>query len=189
MISIENIHDMAGAGDVKRFLIDHEWPKDVVRSIPHKEKSGGLHKALAQIHWSPELAPSVALWRWFNHDPEKIESFRKRYAVELEAKKKSWLAIAGESQKGEVVLLYHGRRGDITPAQFLKEFLEIQLKAHRVPKSVHEKCTCSSGLSGGGVAPPVEKAISRKHKLPLKTEMSFRPEQKLTQMPAEKRKR
>ena len=189
MIRIENIHDMAVAGDATRFLIDHEWPKGIIRSIPHKEKSGQALKALAEIHWSPELAPSPALWEWFHHDSEKIEHFRNRYFRELEAKEKYWAMIALEAKQHKVALLYHGKYPGFTPAQFLKEFLDIRLKTYRIPKPAHEKCTCSPDLSGGGVAPPVEKAICRKHNLPLKKEMSFTPEQKLTRMPAEKRKR
>jgi uncharacterized protein YeaO (DUF488 family) len=185
MIRIENIRDMAKEKDVKRFLIDREWPKDVVRSIPHKEKSGQTRTALALIEWSPELAPSPTLWKWFHHDSDKIGLFRSRYFRELQGNKKYWIAIAQESEKNEVVLLYHGKRVYLTPAHFLKEFLEFQLETHQIPTQTRKKCV---SLPGQGVAAPVEKSISRKRGLPLKKEMSFMPKQKLTQVPAERRR-
>ncbi len=185
MIRIENMYDMSKENDVKRFLIDHEWPKDVVRSIPHKEKSGQTRMALAQIHWSPQLAPSRTLWKWFHHDPDKIESFRSRYFRELQGKKKHWVAIAQESEKNKVALLYHGKRANLTPAHFLKEFLDIQLETHQIPRQMRKKCV---SLPGQGIAVPVEKSISQKRGLPLKLEISFTPKQRLTQVPAEKRR-
>lgn len=134
MIRIENMYEMSKTKDTKRFLIDREWPKKVVRAIPRKEKSGQTRSALAQIEWCPKLVPSRELWKWFNHEPEKIERFRSRYFRELQTQKKNWAAIASESGKGDVTLLYHGKSVDFTPAQFLKEFLEGELKARRVPK-------------------------------------------------------
>ena len=88
MIRIENIHDMARGENMKRFLIAREWPKEIVRDIPHREKSGQAHTPLAPINWLPELAPSEALWKWFRHDPEKSGPFRVRYFRELEKKKR-----------------------------------------------------------------------------------------------------
>ena len=185
MIRVENILHMEKADDLKRFLVDREWPNGVVRAIPHKEKGGRARAALAQIRWSPELAPSPALWKWFHHDPDKIERFRSRYFRELEAKQKHWLAIARASEKEEIVLLYHGKSAHHTPAQFLKQFLEARLEAHRVPAPAHVKHV---GMPGRAVAPPVEKAISRRRALPLKKEISIVPELKLRQVPAQNRR-
>ena len=131
MIRIEDIRNMEKENNRKRFLIDREWPKDVVRSIPHKEKSGQTRRALALIEWLPKLTPSAALWKWFHHEPAKIGQFRSRYFRELKGKKKHWAAIAQESKKNEVALLYHGKRPDLTPAHFLKEFLDNQLEIHQ----------------------------------------------------------
>src|SRR3989338_3276378 len=110
MIRIENIRDMHEMRAARRFLIDREWPKGVVRAIPHNEESGQSRGGLGQIRWSPELAPSPALWKWFHHDPEKIRQFRDRYFRELDRKKKSWISIARASEEGSVTLLYHGKR-------------------------------------------------------------------------------
>jgi len=131
------------------------------------------------------LAPSSALWKWFHHDADKISQFRTRYFRELQGKKTYWLRIVQESEKNEVALLYHGKHDYLTPAHFLKEFLDIQLETHPIFKSRRKK---RIGLTGKGVAAPVEKSISRKHKLPLREEMSFVPEQKMTQVPAERRR-
>ncbi len=188
MIRVENIRNMAKESDVKRFLIDREWPKDVVRSIPRNEESGQTRKTLARIHWSPELAPSPELWKWFSHDPEKIRRFRGRYFRELQKKKKNWVTILQESGKNEVALLYHGKQekyAHLTPAQFLKEYLDDQLKMHHIPEPAKMR---AMNLQGQGISVPVGKAISQKHELPLKKEMSFKPKQKLTLVPAGKRR-
>lgn len=183
MIRIENIYDMAKDSDARRYLIDRTWPKDVVRLIPHKEKSGLAKKVLALIEWRPQLAPSTALWKWFHHDADKIEQFRARYFRELQENKKYWAPIVQEAAKEEVALLYHGMKTSKTPAHFFKEFIENRTKIGQVPGAARKK---SVGLSGQGVAVPVEKSISRRFSRPLKEEMSFQPKLNLKFIPAKK---
>lgn len=33
--------------------------------------------------WEKEIAPSTELRKWFNHEPEKYEEFKRRYLEEL----------------------------------------------------------------------------------------------------------
>lgn len=185
MIRIENIQHMVKDDAIRRFFIERQWPRGVVRYIPHKEKSGQAREALARIDWRPQLAPSAALWAWFRHHPEKSEEFRSRYFRELEKKKKYWVPIAREADKGEVALLYRNRSVSFSPETFLKEFLEAQLEGRQIKKKVHAKFL---GLPGQGVAPSVEKSISRKRALPLRREMSFDQKEGLTFVPTPQRK-
>jgi uncharacterized protein YeaO (DUF488 family) len=58
--------------DGMRVLVDRLWPR-------------GLSKDEARIDiWMKEIAPSTALRRWFNHDPEKWQVFQQKYVKELE---------------------------------------------------------------------------------------------------------
>src|SRR5690606_13290825 len=58
--------------DGERILVDRLWPR-------------GLRREDAAIDlWVKEVAPSAELRRWFNHEPERWDEFRRRYFVELE---------------------------------------------------------------------------------------------------------
>jgi uncharacterized protein YeaO (DUF488 family)/DNA-binding MarR family transcriptional regulator len=58
------------AGEV-RVLVDRLWPR-------------GLSKDRAQFStWTPDVAPSTALRKWYGHAPERFEEFAARYRREL----------------------------------------------------------------------------------------------------------
>lgn len=72
-IAIKRIYEDPAATDGCRVLVDRLWPR-------------GLSKGRASLdHWFKELAPSNELRRWFGHDPDKWDEFRRRYRAELEA--------------------------------------------------------------------------------------------------------
>ena len=53
-------------------LVDHIWPR-------------GLTKSRAELdEWCKQVAPSTALRKWYDHDPERFEEFSRRYRAELE---------------------------------------------------------------------------------------------------------
>ncbi|HYZ40500.1 MAG TPA: DUF488 family protein [Stellaceae bacterium] len=59
------------AEDGIRVLVDRIWPR-------------GLNKSQAAIdRWIKDLAPSTELRRWFGHDPNRWDEFRRRYEAEL----------------------------------------------------------------------------------------------------------
>ena len=174
MIRLMSVHSPADEDRVPRYLVDWNWP------------SRAHHRTLRLAGWPRRLLPDAALWDWFHHDSAgRTAAFRTRYFRHLDANEKHWAPIARAAASGDVVLLYDPKKARLRPAQFLKEFLEIRLKADRVPKAARRKKTVSEKWS---VAPPVEKAVSRKRGLPLKEEMSFRPEQRLKQVPAQNRR-
>lgn len=59
--------------DGARILIDRLWPR------------GQSKDKLQLTAWVRDIAPSDELRKWFGHDPEKWEEFRKRYRAELDA--------------------------------------------------------------------------------------------------------
>lgn len=70
-LSLKRAYEPAAESDGTRVLVDRLWPR-------------GLDKQHAAIdEWLKELAPSAELRKWFGHEPERWEEFRRRYAAEL----------------------------------------------------------------------------------------------------------
>lgn len=80
-----------------------------------------------------ELGPSNELRKFFGHDPERWDEFRKRYLAELERPEAGpFLAelveIAG---KGNLTLVYSAKDQEHNQAVVLKELLERKLGKKR----------------------------------------------------------
>jgi len=97
MIKVKRIYDELGPEDGYRILVDRLWPR-------------GLSKDKARVDlWLKEIAPSDRLRKWFSHDPQKWESFQKRYAKELSSEERPDLLKRIreiEREKGIVTLLF-----------------------------------------------------------------------------------
>lgn len=84
----EEDHPLEG----NRILIDRVWPR-------------GISKEKAKLDdWMKEIAPSSSLRKWFDHDPDKFEDFKKAYQNEINESKmaqtklhelKKWLQTKG----------------------------------------------------------------------------------------------
>ena len=71
MIRLKRAYDEPSKQDGMRILVERLWPRGV-----SKEKA-------AVDLWLKDLAPSTELRKWYGHDPEKWDEFRKRYWSEL----------------------------------------------------------------------------------------------------------
>jgi uncharacterized protein YeaO (DUF488 family) len=113
MIKIKRIYESASEEDGFRILVDRLWPR-------------GIKKEKAKIDmWLKEVAPSGELRKWFSHDPEKWEEFKKKYAKELAAKQPLLKEIRQiEKEKGTVTLLYSARDVGHNNAVALRAVLE-----------------------------------------------------------------
>jgi uncharacterized protein YeaO (DUF488 family) len=70
-IKLKRAYEKTAAEDGTRILVDRLWPR-------------GLTKDKAAIdHWFKEIAPSTTLRKWFAHDPDRWNDFRRRYIEEL----------------------------------------------------------------------------------------------------------
>jgi len=78
MIFLKRIYEPASPQDGIRFLVDRLWPRGV------KKDSGRIDV------WLKEVAPSKELRTWYAHDPARWDEFRRRYALELDAKPQTW---------------------------------------------------------------------------------------------------
>jgi uncharacterized protein YeaO (DUF488 family) len=113
MIKIKRIYEHVAEEDGFRILVDRLWPR-------------GVKKKAARINlWLKDVAPSNELRKWFAHDPEKWEDFKKKYAEELSAKQPSLKEIRQmEKEKGTVTLLYSAKDVEHNNAVALQSVLE-----------------------------------------------------------------
>jgi uncharacterized protein YeaO (DUF488 family) len=69
-MKIKRVYEKPDKDDGFRILVDRLWPR-------------GLTKEKASINlWLKDIAPTTVLRKWFGHDPDKWDEFRKRYRDE-----------------------------------------------------------------------------------------------------------
>jgi uncharacterized protein YeaO (DUF488 family) len=73
--------------------------------------------------WLKDLAPSTELRKWFGHDPEKWEEFRKRYFQELDAHPDAIRRLRAKMREGPLTLLFGSKEERFNNAVALKEYL------------------------------------------------------------------
>ncbi|ARM76896.1 DUF488 domain-containing protein [Acidianus manzaensis] len=112
MIKIKRIYDPIEKDDGLRILVDRLWPR-------------GVKKDRIDL-WLKEIAPSEELRKWFNHDPEKWEEFKKKYFEELNQNPKLSGLLKLVKDGNNVTLLY-ATTSPYNNAVALKEFLEKRL--------------------------------------------------------------
>lgn len=84
----------------------------------------GVSKEEAAIDlWLKELAPSTALRKWFGHDPEKWDEFRKRYRAELAKVGDLLVLLKLRTTEGPVTFVYAAHDEVHNSAVVLKEYL------------------------------------------------------------------
>jgi uncharacterized protein YeaO (DUF488 family) len=115
-ISLKRVYEPAGKQDGYRVLVDRLWP----RGISQKEARVDL--------WLKDAAPSTALRRWFNHEPEKWKAFKTRYFAELDDHQDSLQLLLDAAKSGHFTLVYASRDEDHNQAVALREYLERLMK-------------------------------------------------------------
>jgi uncharacterized protein YeaO (DUF488 family) len=113
MIQVKRVYDQRGTGEIRSILVDRLWPRGI-----SKEKS-------RWDEWMKDLSPSDELRKWFQHDPEKWDEFRKRYKNELSSKKEELKKLKDiEKEYGTLTLLYSAKNEELNNAVALKEILD-----------------------------------------------------------------
>ena len=113
MIKVKRVYDPLEKDDGIRILVDRLWPRGIRRS---------------QIDvWLKDVAPSDELRRWYNHEPDKWEEFKKRYFEELSRNPKVEILLQ-LIKKGNNVTLLYASKSPYNNAVALKEYLEKVLK-------------------------------------------------------------
>lgn len=116
-IRLKRAYDAPARNDGYRILVDRMWPR-------------GISKDDADIDaWMKELAPSADLRKWFDHDPDKWDEFRRRYFRELQKKDEAMEQIIDRLADGQVTLVFSASDTDHNNAVALKEYLERRVGA------------------------------------------------------------
>ena len=111
MIKIKRVYEPTDKNDGYRVLVDRLWPRGIKKEDAHIDL------------WLKEIAPSTVLRKWFNHEPEKWDAFRKKYYAELKGN------IAVKEMKQVIkehaitTLLYGSKNEDYNHAIALAEYL------------------------------------------------------------------
>ncbi len=112
MIKLKRVYEGEDPDDGVRYLVERLWPR-------------GIKKTSLRIDgWLKDAAPSTELRKWFNHDPEKWQEFRRRYFAELDRVPNAWAPISEAARKGTVTLLYSSHDTEHNNAVALKEYIE-----------------------------------------------------------------
>ena len=86
-IRLKRAYDSPAKNDGYRVLVDGIWPRGVSREDARLDE------------WLKEIAPSTELRKWFGHDAERWEEFKKRYHRELADRKDSISKLADIEKK------------------------------------------------------------------------------------------
>jgi uncharacterized protein YeaO (DUF488 family) len=124
MIKLERVYDKRSSADGKHYLVERLWPRGVKKTSLHLDG------------WFKDAAPSTELRKWFSHDPEKWEEFRRRYWAELDRAPGAWEQILQATRENTVTLLYSSHDTEHNNAVALKEYLERN-KSTRGARPVH----------------------------------------------------
>lgn len=93
-VHLKRAYEPADDTDGCRVLVDRLWPR-------------GVSKADAAIaEWLKELAPSTELRKWFGHDPDRWDEFRRRYAEEIRGHTELLAHLRDLARGGPVTLVY-----------------------------------------------------------------------------------
>lgn len=111
-IQISRVYTPPTAKNGTWMLIDRLWPR-------------GLKKeALALDYWPKDLAPSVALRKWFHADPVKRwQEFSEKYREELHQKKALLTEVRELAKKSPLTLFYAAKDPEHNHAIILQAVL------------------------------------------------------------------
>ena len=116
MITLKRAYDPVSRIDGTRFLVERLWPR-------------GISKAMLRVDaWLKEVGPSTDLRKWFSHDPEKWDEFRRRYFRELASQPEAWQPIVSAARRGRVTLVYTSHDTKYNNAVALQEFLRKKVR-------------------------------------------------------------
>ena len=108
-IKIKRVYEQPDKNDGMRILVDRLWPRGLT-----KEKAG-------VDLWLKDIAPSIELRKWFNHDPDKWDKFKKRYLIELKENTEQVWLLKQELEKGVVTLVYGAKDKEHNEALVLQD--------------------------------------------------------------------
>ncbi|HXD78471.1 MAG TPA: DUF488 family protein [Puia sp.] len=110
-VRIKRVYKDAARADGYRILVDRLWPRGMTKEKARVDK------------WLKEVAPSGALRKWFNHDPDKWKEFCAKYRAELKGSAAFGELLAEIKQHKSVTLLFGARDEEHNDAVALQQFI------------------------------------------------------------------
>ena len=115
-VRLKRAYERPRPEDGYRVLVERLWPRGVAREDARIDD------------WAKELAPSDALRRWYGHDPERFEEFRRRYVRELSSERKRLSELRRRARHGRVTLVFAAREPRLSNASVLASVLRRGLR-------------------------------------------------------------
>jgi uncharacterized protein YeaO (DUF488 family) len=118
-IRIERIYDNPEGDNGFRVLVDRLWPR-------------GLSKDKVKIDlWQKDIAPSDSLRKWFAHDENKWNDFRRKYFKQLDKNSDAVNKMIKQAKgQDSITLLYGTKEHRFNNAVALKEYLQDKIKSN-----------------------------------------------------------
>ncbi len=112
-IALKRVYDQPAASDGTRVLVERLWPRGISKEHAHVDL------------WLKEVAPSTELRKWYNHDVQKFQEFRRRYESELqsESAQKTLAQLREIAKQGQLTLILAARDVEHSSAAILRELL------------------------------------------------------------------
>ena len=110
-VRLKRAYEPPAPSDGYRVLIDRLWPRGVARADARLDE------------WARELAPSTELRRWFGHDPDRFDEFRRRYLDELVAHDDRVRELRRRARNGTLTLVHGARDTEHNDAVVLAELI------------------------------------------------------------------
>ena len=110
-IKIKRIYEPFAESDGYRILVDRLWPRGIKTKDAHIDE------------WMKEVAPSVVLRKWFDHDPGKWMQFIEKYQAELKGSSFLEKLISLTKKHKVITLVYSAKNEQNNQAVALKQFI------------------------------------------------------------------
>lgn len=110
-LRLKRAYEPASSSDGYRVLVDRLWPRGISRDGAKLDE------------WERDLAPSAALRKWFGHQPERFDEFRRRYMKELSEHRDRIAELRRRARAGRLTLVYAARDAEHNDAVLVAEVL------------------------------------------------------------------
>ena len=112
-VALKRAYDEPSASDGTRVLVERLWPRGISKEHAHIDL------------WLKDVAPSTELRKWYNHDPQKFQEFRRRYENELksEAAQTALTRLREIAKQGQLTLIFAARDTEHSSAAILQDLL------------------------------------------------------------------
>ena len=93
-VNLKRAYEPPTDDDGTRILIDRLWPRGITK------------KRAAIDQWMKDISPSTDLRKWFGHDPDRWDEFRRRYAQEVHKNSDLLDQLRSLARHGPITLVY-----------------------------------------------------------------------------------